>query len=53
VVGTVEHWGHVHSRTNEYEARFTIEPRASAWKITALEVLNEKRLKFETTVRGL
>jgi hypothetical protein len=53
VAGTVEHWGHVHARTNEYEARFTIEPRSSAWKITALEVLNEKRLKFETTVRGL
>ena len=36
VAGTVEHWGHVHARTNEYEARFTIEPRANAWKITAV-----------------
>ena len=53
VAGSVEHWGHVHARTNEYEAQFTVEPRANAWKITALEVLNEKRLKFETTVRGL
>ncbi len=53
VAGTVEHWGHLHARTNEYEARFTIEPRAGAWKITSMEVLNEKRLKFETTVRGL
>jgi hypothetical protein len=53
VAGTVEHWGHVHARTNEYEALFIVQPRASAWKITTLEVLNEKRLKFETTVRGL
>jgi hypothetical protein len=53
VDGTVEHWGHVHARTNEYEARFTVEPRADAWKITGLDVLNERRLKVETTVRGL
>lgn len=53
VDGTVEHWGHVHARTNEYEARFIVEPRAEAWKITGLEVLNERRLKVETTVRGL
>ena len=53
VAGTIEHWGHVHARTNEYEARFAVEPRANAWKITALDVLNERRLKFETTVRGL
>lgn len=53
VAGTVEHWGHIHARTNEYEALFTVEPRANAWKITGLEVLNEKRVTFQTTVRGL
>jgi hypothetical protein len=53
VSGTVEHWGHIHTRTNEYEAKFTVEPRDNVWKITSLEVLHEQRLKLETTLRGL
>ena len=53
VNGTVEHWGHVHSRTNEYQAAFVVEPRDEAWKITDVELLDEKRLKFETNLRGL
>lgn len=53
VNGTVQHWGHVHSRTNQYEATFRVEPRDQAWKITQLEVLDEQRLKFETSLRGL
>jgi hypothetical protein len=53
VAGTVEHWGHVHARTNEYEALFTVEPRDNAWKITALDVRNERRVSFETSLRGL
>jgi hypothetical protein len=53
VAGTVEHWGHIHARTNEYEALFTVEPRHNAWKITHLQVMSEKRLKFETSLRGL
>jgi hypothetical protein len=53
VAGTVEHWGHVHERTNEYAARFCLEPRQGTWKITQLEVLDEKRLDFKTKLRGL
>lgn len=53
VNGTVEHWGHIHARTNEYDALFAVEPRDNAWKITGLEVLGEQRLKFETKLRGL
>jgi len=53
VNGTVQHWGHVHARTNQYEAAFRVEPRDQAWKITRLEVLDEQRLKFETSLRGL
>lgn len=53
VNGTVQHWGHVHARTNQYEATFRVEPRDQAWKITHLEVLDEQRLKFETSLRGL
>ncbi len=53
VEGTVEHWGHVHARTNAYEAVFRVEPRDGVWKITDMEVLNEERLQFETSVRRL
>jgi hypothetical protein len=52
VKGSVQHWGHLHSRTNQYEAVFTVEPRDNAWKITRMEVLNEQRLNFETSLRG-
>lgn len=53
VRGTVEHWGHIHTRENEYEAVFTVEPLDSGWKITGLALRNEKRLKFETGIRGV
>jgi hypothetical protein len=53
VAGTVEHWGHIHSRTNQYEAVFAVEPRDAAWKITDVDVLDEQRVKFETSLREL
>jgi hypothetical protein len=53
VNGTVEHWGHIHARTNEYKAVFAVQPRKNAWKITNVELLDEKRIKFETNLRGL
>ena len=43
-MGTVGHWGHIHVRQNEYEAKITVEPVDGAWKITQLELLEEKRL---------
>jgi hypothetical protein len=53
VSGTVEHWGHIHERTNQYEALFVVEPVAGAWKITELLLLDEQRVQFETRLRGL
>ncbi|MAG94879.1 MAG: hypothetical protein CMJ48_14220 [Planctomycetaceae bacterium] len=53
VRGTVEHWGHIHARTNQYEALFTVEPREGSWKITNMELLDEQRVNFETSLRGL
>ncbi|MHC4402123.1 MAG: hypothetical protein ACYTG0_20825 [Planctomycetota bacterium] len=53
VAGTVEHWGHVHQRTNQYEALFVVEPVDKAWKITDMVLLDERRLQFETRLRGL
>ena len=43
-LGSVGHWGHIHSRVNQYEANITIEPIDGAWKIIDLEVLDESRL---------
>ena len=51
VEGTVEHWGHIHTRRNEYEAVFDVEPRDQQWKITGMKPLGEKRLKYETGLR--
>jgi len=43
-MGTVGHWGHIHTRKNQYEANITVEPMDGAWKITGLELLEEKRI---------
>lgn len=43
-MGTVGHWGHVHTRKNYYDAAVTIEAIDGAWKITGLELLEEKRV---------
>jgi len=42
--GTVGHWGHIHVRKNQYEANISVKPLAGAWKITDLELLEEKRI---------
>lgn len=42
LVGTIEHWGHIHQRTNEYDAEFQVKVRDDSWKITSMNVLNEE-----------
>ena len=42
--GTVGHWGHIHMRKNQYEANISVQPVGGAWKITGLELLEEKRI---------
>lgn len=42
--GTVGHWGHLHQRLNRYTAKIDVEPVDGAWKMTGLEVLEERRL---------
>jgi len=44
VAGSVGHWGHIHIRRNQYEAMITVKPIEGQWKITQLEILEEKRL---------
>lgn len=53
VSGSVEHWGHIHTRKNQYEADFTVNATPSGWRITRFEVAVEKRLKFETGLRDI
>ena len=38
------HWGHIHTRVNRYDAVITIEPVDGVWKITDIEVVEEKRV---------
>lgn len=52
VTGTVEHWGHIHERLHQYQARFEVRARDGEWRITDLEVLDEQRLRFSTRLRG-
>jgi hypothetical protein len=42
--GTVGHWGHIHMRRNRYKALVTVKPIEGAWKIVALEMLDETRI---------
>ena len=52
IVGTVEHWGHVHTRVNEYGATLTIRRSEDVWKLQNVQIASEKRVNFETSIRG-
>jgi len=45
VNGSVGHWGHIHTRSNRYNAEFVIEPVDDVWKIKKMKVYNEERIK--------
>ena len=42
--GTVGHWGHIHTRQNVYDAILTLAVADGSWKITGIELLEEKRV---------
>jgi hypothetical protein len=44
VFGSVGHWGHVHARSNRYEAELELAPSDGVWKLSRLEILDEQRL---------
>ena len=48
VSGSVGHWGHLHTRQNQYDALLTITAMDGAWKITSLELLEEQRVSLLT-----
>jgi hypothetical protein len=50
--GSVGHWGHVHQRKNFYDALVTVQPVDGSWKITSLEMLEERRIDPGTNVQA-
>jgi hypothetical protein len=48
VLGLVEHWGHVHRRINEYSAIYTLTPFGNQWKISGVEMTDQKRITGAT-----
>jgi hypothetical protein len=52
VTGTVQHWGHIHTRENEYEALLTVRCSSGEFKIGKMELLNEQQVRFSTRLRG-
>lgn len=51
VSGTVEHWGHVHERQNQFCALFSVEPRDGFWKITDMQIEDQKSIATKTRLR--
>jgi hypothetical protein len=47
VRGAVYHWGHVHARTNQYKALYTIAQCAGSWKITGVQDVEQQRIVKE------
>ena len=51
LIGTIEHWGHIHQRTNSYDAQFVVQLKDDAWKITSMEVVDEQPGQVKTSLR--
>jgi hypothetical protein len=51
VTGTVEHWGHIHTRINAYEARLRIRRGDEAWRINGIDVGKQERVSYQLKVR--
>ena len=43
-LGTVGHWGHTHMRQNQYDALLTVDATDGLWKITGLDLIEERRI---------
>jgi hypothetical protein len=43
-IGSVGHWGHIHTRQNVYDAILTLAVADGSWKISGIELLEEKRV---------
>ena len=43
-MGSVGHWGHIHTRQNVYDAILTLAVANGSWKIAGIQLLEEKRV---------
>ncbi len=53
VEGTVEHWGHIHTRVNEYTADLGIAPIHGVWKIKLMDVVKQTQVRSAVSLRRL
>jgi hypothetical protein len=44
VNGSVGHWGHVHTRSNQYRAELLVSAEDNRWKLIGMNILQERRL---------
>lgn len=44
-VGNVSHWGHTHQRDNRYDAIIRVGAFGDTWKVTKVEIIDEKRVQ--------
>lgn len=51
VSGTVEHWGHIHERNNQFSALFNVQEQDGLWKITGLQMEDQESLAAKTRLR--
>ena len=51
LVGTIEHWGHIHERTNRYDATFDVQAVDGHWKVTAMNLEDTPQGVVKTRVR--
>ena len=51
LVGTIEHWGHIHERTNTYDATFDVQAIKNEWKITSMKLEDVPKGIVKTSVR--
>ena len=49
--GTVEHWGHIHQRTNRYEALFNVQNVDGVWKFTDFQSINQDQGQVVRSLR--
>jgi hypothetical protein len=53
VAGTIEHWGHIHARVNEYTADLGIRPQGGTWKIVSMKVVRQSQVQNTVSLRKL
>ena len=53
LLGTVEHWGHIHERNNKYDAEFQVQLLEDGWKITKMDLKDFDHDAIKTRVRKL